>query len=1229
MRERLHAVFKEGCPNCGGEIADIRLKNKLPCRFCIPLPDDGLIEKISKLNEVERLKFILNLLKKFKTLKNYGSLAALEEEVASVNKLFERATGSRLWSAQRTWCRRALSGKSFAIIAPTGMGKTVFGIILSIYFASKGKKAYILLPTSLLAYQVSSKVKNFIEKLKLNIKAVEYHSILTRSKARKALEEIAEGDYDILITTSYFLPRHFEKISKQKFDLIFVDDVDSFMRTSKNVDKVLVLLGLKQEIIELGFQAMNLRSKLRKLLRMRRARQEDLNLVREELIKVENEIEDYKKNEKIGLLIVSGASIRTRRTKRVKLFKELLGFELGGKAEGIRNIIDMHVKAERVLDKVVELVKELGGGGLVFVPMDKGAAYVKRVAEALEAQGVKAATYERARGKILERYRAGEYDVLVGIASYRSPLARGIDLPERVRYAIFAGVPKIKISLDIDEFRPSKAIILLANLRDFVETQREVDSIDKYIADLRRFSGMLRRDEIEKIVESIKAGEKLEGFLGRVQQLFMEVIRFLRSLLSRDDIRRKIRESPYLTMEGESKPVIVVPDAVGFLQASGRTSRMYAGGVSKGLAIIVIDNEKAFNGLVRELKWYVEDVKFTELTPEKLRKAIRKVDEDREIIRKLREGRVLPEFKDVVKTALLVVESPSKARTIARFFGKPFKREINGVTIFEISTGDYILSITASKGHIFDLVTKEGFHGVKPINGTFIPVYSTIKRCKLCNEQFSDPIDKCPFCGGPLEDKGKVVQVLRDIAREVDMLLIGTDADAEGEKIGWDIAQALSPYTGEIKRIEFHEVTRRALIEALRKPRDINIRLVEAQILRRIEDRWIGFELSGKVQGKFKRRDLSAGRVQTPVLGWIVERTEKSKKSLMEHLEITLENGLKVTHIIPKMRKKELNKLIEKIRKSTCKVLSVKREEVEVNPPPPFSTDEMLREASRRLRLGVKEAMALAQDLFEVGLITYHRTDSIRVSGIGMKIAKDYITDKWGEKYAKPRAWGKKGAHECIRPTRPIDAGRLKNLIALGIIRLAKRLTPKHLALYNLIFNRFIASQMAPAKMVKQEAEIKILNWKLKSEGYTKVIEAGFTLIRPPQLIPELKPSKLKVDKVRHWRAPTLPLFTEGEVIKLMKDRGIGRPSTYAKILSTLLERRYVILTPRRKLVATKLGKTVYEYLKRSFEKYVSEDTTRKLERMMDEVEHGEIDYMKVLKELHSEIKQIAISTHD
>ncbi|RLE51998.1 MAG: reverse gyrase, partial [Candidatus Methanomethylicota archaeon] len=892
----------------------------------------------------------------------------------------------------------------------------------------------------------------------------------------------------------------------------------------------------------------------------------------------------------------------------------------------VRKIADMYTKASNVVDQVVELVKELGGGGLIYVPMDKGAAYVKKVAEALEASGIKVTTYERTKGKILEKYRKGEYEVLVGIASYRSPLARGIDLPERVRYAIFAGVPKIKISLDIEEFRPSRAIILLANLRDFVETQKEADMIDKYIADLRRFSGMLRRDEVERIVESIKAGEKLEGFIGRVQELFIETANFLRELLSRENIRRKIKESPYLSIEGEDKPVIVVPDVVGFLQASGRTSRMYAGGVSKGLAIVIVDSEKAFNGLVRELKWYIEDVKFIELSREKLREVIREVDKDRETIRKLREGRVLPEFKDIVKTALLVVESPSKARTIARFFGKPFKRELNGITVFEISTGDYILSITASMGHIFDLVTREGFHGVRPLNGTFIPVYSTIKRCRACNEQFSDPIEKCPFCGRTLEDKGKVIQALKEIAKEVDMVLIGTDADAEGEKIGWDIAQALAPYTGEIKRIEFHEVTRRALIEALKNPRDINIKLVEAQILRRIEDRWIGFELSGKVQDKFKRRDLSAGRVQTPVLGWIVERTKKSRESLMEHLEITLENNLKITHIIPKTKKRELNKLIEKLKESTCKILNVKREEVEVNPPPPFSTDAMLREASRRLRLGVKETMTLAQDLFEVGLITYHRTDSIRVSGIGMKIAKDYINDKWGEKYAKPRTWGKEGAHECIRPTRPIDAGRLRNLIALGVIRLAKRLTPRHLALYNLIFNRFIASQMAPAKLVKQEAEIQVLEWRVKSEGYTKIIKPGFTLIQPVHLVPEVKPGNVKVKDVKHWRAPTLPLFTEGEVIKIMKDKGIGRPSTYAKILSTLLERRYVILTPRRKLVATKLGKTVYDYLKSSFEKYVSEDTTRKLERMMDEVEQGRIDYMDVIRELHSEIKQIAMA---
>ncbi len=1225
---KIHAIFRGTCPNCNGENSDIRLRYGIPCSKCIPIPTRKLLRKIIKMNKNETRKYILDLLIKFNTLKHYRNLYEIENKIDEIENLFYGATGSKLWSAQRTWLKRALKGKSFAIIAPTGMGKTVFGIILAIYFASIGKKSYILLPTSLLAHQVYLKINKFLDRLNLqDIKVVAYHSIFSRSKCKKILNEIINGNYDILITTSYFLPRHFEKLDK-KFDFIFVDDVDSFIKSSKNVDKVLMLLGFNQEIIELGFKAINLRSKIRKLFRSKYASQDQLNIIREELLNTENKIENFKRNNSIGILIVSGASIRAKRTKRIKLFRELLGFEIGSKAEGIRNIVDMYIKPRKrnIIDEAIRLVSILGDGGLIFIPMDKGSKYVNIILDELSKRGIRATTYEKAKGKILEKYRSREYDVLVGVASYRSPLARGIDLPERVRYAIFIGVPKFKISLDItEEFRPFKAIILLANLREFIENPNELDLIDKYIIELRRVAGILKRDEIEKIASAIKQKIELEGFLGKIQKLFLKVALFLEEILRRRDIRTAIAKSPHLSIEKLSgKPYIIVPDVIGYLQASGRTSRMYAGGVTKGLSIIIIDDEKAFNGLIRGLRWYVEDIKFEKMTLRRIKKVIGQVDSDRRKVRMLLEGKILPEFRDIVKTALLVVESPSKARTIAKFFGSPSKREINGVPVYEISTGDYILIIVASKGHIFDLVTQEGYHGVKIVKRNFIPIYSSIKRCRKCNEQFSDPINICPICGGKLDDKITVIKVLQEIASEVDTLLIGTDADAEGEKIGWDIAQALAPYVREVKRIEFHEITKRALIKALNNPRELNLKLVESQILRRIEDRWIGFELSNKVQNKFNRRDLSAGRVQTPVLGWIVNRTKETRKSIMDNFELTLENKLRIRLSLKKLRKKELEKIVEELKKSNCKITKVTSEIVELNPYPPFSTDSMLREATLTLKLRTNEIMSIAQDLFELGLITYHRTDSIRVSSIGMNIARNYITEKWGEEYVKLRGWSKKGAHECIRPTRPIDAYRLKTLISIGIIRLAKRLTPKHYALYKLIFNRFIASQMKAAKVKKQIINAKVLNCEINIETFTEIIHPGYTLIYPIKISPEVKKGTLKIIDVKHWRAPALPLYSEGDVIRLMKERGVGRPSTYAKILSTLLERRYVFQTPNRKLVATKLGENVYNYLKESFEKYVSEETTRQLEEKMNKVELGQMNYITILKELYSELKYLS-----
>ena len=1142
-------------------------------------------------------------------------------EVEKIDEMCEKCVGRGLWGVQRTWAKRFLMGESFAVIAPTGVGKTVFGMLISLYTAMKGGRAYILVPTALLAKQVGDRLNAFAERVGTPVRVLSYHSLLPRGEARRVLESIRAGDFDVLVTTSAFLSRRFDLVKPFRFDLVFVDDVDSIVKRSKNVDKVLMLLGFDEQVVSKALRLVELRPKLAK------ASGSSLEDLRNEFYELEDEVYRYLEENEVGVLIVSGASLRARRTKRIKLFRELLGFELGSAVRYGRNIEDLYVVPEGVVEGAVELVKKLGKGGLVFVPMDLGLSFAREVSKRLEESGVRCVVYDRARKGVLESFRSGEVEVLVGVASYRSPLARGIDLPETVRYVLFVGVPKFKIRL-WGRLSPAKAIILLANLRDFVGEAVRL-RIDKAIADLRRMSNLLKVGEVERLVEATYSGQELHGFLGRVQKRFKQALSLIEELLSRQDVRKRMEESPYTSLRTADGDVyMLIPDPVAYIQASGRASRLYAGGISKGVSIVLVDDEKAFRSLMRSLEWYLEESRWRSLEEVDLQAVMAEVDRDREFIRSIMEGRISPEVEDLVKTALLVVESPNKARTIARFFGDPSRREVDGLTVYEVGTEKYILSITATGGHIFDLVThvEDGLYGVLEKDGLFIPVYSTIKRCYNCGETFADDYGKCPTCGSEeFLDKIEVVQALRRLAREVSVVLIGTDPDAEGEKIAWDLARVLEPYVEDVKRIEFHEVTRKALSEALRNPRGIDERLVEAQLVRRVEDRWIGFSLSQKLWKRFGSRTLSAGRVQTPVLGWIIERALQARKKVYCFL-VQLENGLTLT-----VRKRKLEGEQRKIKQGatlTCRVFDVSTSEERLNPPPPYTTDSMLREASDRLRLPVSRIMALAQGLFETGLITYHRTDSTRVSTAGIGVAKRYISERFGEELFAPRTWMAEGAHECIRPTRPIDASRLRQLIAMGIYRPARRLTRDHIRLYDLIFRRFMASQMKPARVVRQRAKVEVKELGVVEEvsGVCEVVERGFTAMRPLRVVPRVSEGVAAGRVLRTWRSPLAPLFTQGEIIALMKERGIGRPSTYAKIIQTLFKRRYIIEVKGR-IVPTKLGMEVYEYLKKRYGRYVSEETTRKLEEFMDMIREGAVDYMDVIRTLHGEVLEIIRAT--
>jgi len=536
--------------------------------------------------------------------------------------------------------------------------------------------------------------------------------------------------------------------------------------------------------------------------------------------------------------------------------------------------------------------------------------------------------------------------------------------------------------------------------------------------------------------------------------------------------------------------------------------------------------------------------------------------------------------------------------------------------------------VTATGGHVFDLVVSQGFHGVLTPKDSYVdrylPVYDTLKRCLDCGYQFTEYVEDkgkvCPKCGSKnIRDSLEIINFIKELAEEVDLVLIGTDPDTEGEKIGWDIAVHLRPHAKKLFRVEFHEVTKRAIVDALDNPRDFNINLIEAQIVRRIEDRWIGFELSRRLWDIFGMRWLSAGRVQTPVLGWIIEKYEKWAKERKKVYIVEVKDLLTI-----ELSEEEIPEKFRKALKEVeVEVLEEEKLEETISPLPPFTTDTLLTEATRILKLSAGKVMSLAQDLFELGFITYHRTDSPRVSAYGQMVAKTYLTDVYGEKakkYFKPRTWAVGGAHECIRPARPIDADRLVKLINEGIITPIKPLTREHIALYDLIFRRFIASQMKEARVEKQRLKVRVMGVEKEIQRIVNIKEKNFLeFYNMVSVEPAIEKGKYISHEVRILEKPTAYPFTHGDLVRQMKERGIGRPSTYAKIIDTLFQRKYIIERKKR-LVPTGLGIKVYTYLSQNYSRLVSEERTAMLEKIVDDIERGEKNYLDVLNELYDEI---------
>ncbi|GAX88207.1 reverse gyrase [Lebetimonas natsushimae] len=1067
----MEAIYKNRCPNCGGNISSERLEIGLFCEKCMDISED---------------KCNVNLI-------NYKKFCVADEKLEKFNLFFREKVGQDLSPIQRMWAKRFFLGNSFALLAPTGIGKTTFGLLLAAF----AKKSYIVFPTKLLVLQALERFKSW---------GVE---VLAYTGKKEEKEKIEKGEYDILITTTQFLYKNHEIINKD-FDLVFIDDVDSILKSARKIDIVLKLLGINEKIINTALELIE--------------KKDYVNLMELKIVKK-------------GNLIVSSATANPK-SKRVLLFKYLLGFEVSRPNLSLRNIEDVYDETYSY-EKAMKYIKKLGSGGLLFLPGNETKDKLNEFIEFLNTAGIKTYSYEEFNEHV-EEFKRGEC-VFAGFASYRNPLARGIDLPESVRYTLFVGVPKIEFKLNEENYKALYFICLVIYplLIKKLET-KEILTFQNYINTLKRYAFLP--------VLHPKVEEKLKMIKEYVTNLI-------------ETYRIEIKNSPEVSFDGEK---IITADITGYIQASGRSSRFYNGHLTKGLALTLIDNEKAFFSLRKKLNWY-SNIEFKNIKEINLDEILKEIDESRKI-----------KTKTNLKTSFVVVESPTKAKTISSFFGRPSRRIVDGVSIYEILLKDRVLVITASIGHDFDLSYEEKW-GVKD---KYIPIFRV------------------------LENKDKILNALNLASYEVDEVIIATDPDREGEKIAFDLILNNKPYNLNVKRAEFHEITKYAFTKALNNLRYYDKNLVAAQFVRRISDRWIGFNLSSYLQNLLHNAHLSAGRVQTPVLNWICERTEKLKEKIF--IVSVKINDLKIEWEFEDKEKAEgfFNSLKNKIE---IKLLESKEEDVFEKP---FNTSTLLKEAATKLHFSPQYTMKLAQELFENGFITYHRTDSFRISNVGKKIAKEYIEEKFGEEYVNLRSFESGGAHEAIRATTSMDMNELKSFLVFKNINL----TYNHLKLYDLIFRKFIASQMRDVKVKKDI--FKIVDKEV--DVNTKILEDGFNLVYPIKIY-NIKEGIYPVSK-NIYQKSKFPPYTYAEVIDEMKNKGIGRPSTYAITVEKLLERKYVV-EKNGFLFATKLGFKVLDILKKHpLYKFVSEIFTKTLEETMDLIEEGKKDYKSELIKLYNNL---------
>ena len=552
---------------------------------------------------------------------------------------------------------------------------------------------------------------------------------------------------------------------------------------------------------------------------------------------------------------------------------------------------------------------------------------------------------------------------------------------------------------------------------------------------------------------------------------------------------------------------------------------------------------------------------------------------------------------------LIIVESPSKANTIKKFLGGNVK-------------------VVASMGHIRDLPkSKLGID----VENDFEPQYINIRG------------------------KASLINSLKKDAKQSKKVYLATDPDREGEAIAWHLAYLLNIPEEEVCRVTFNEITKETVKESIRNPRKIDMNLTDAQQARRVLDRIVGYKMSPILWKKVKR-GLSAGRVQSVAVKLIVDRENEIQSFIpAEYWNIYATLLKEKEKFVAKFygidgkkielhKKEEVEEILNNIKNAKYVVTDVKKGEKKRTPAPPFTTSTMQQEASRKLGFAIRKTMQVAQGLYEgvkvpdkgtVGLITYMRTDSTRISEEARGAAKTHITKKYGENYYENRYYktksGAQDAHEGIRPT----------YVELEPDMIKESLTTDQYKLYRLIYNRFIASQMAQAIYDTISATIEANKYSFKANGQTLRFKGFMTLYVEDRddksnedeesKMPELKIGeqvrKEKLEPKQSFTEPP-PRYTEASLVKALEEKGIGRPSTYATIISTILDRRY-IQKEQKQLIATDLGKVVNKLLVENFKDIINVEFTAGIENQFDDIAEGKENWKKVIREFYTPFEEV------